>query len=131
MRTLEECIESLELMSSINRREKEKHADVLHYLCMLKANLQQMDTVQKIKEDAVRQRDAHIKALAELKSGGWISIDKQRPEKEGKYLTFCKYRNGSTDIKVKLWKPNYGFTSENMNVFYWMPLPKSPEVSND
>lgn len=68
--------------------------------------------------------------LAQYRNGPrWIPI-RQQPEEERQYLTFCRYRNGSTAIKVKLWK-NYAFTSENENVFYWMPLPAAPEVPDE
>lgn len=64
---------------------------------------------------------------AENAECGWISVKERMPETEGQYLTFCKYRNGSTAVKVKLWK-NFGFTSENENVSFWMELPADPEV---
>ena len=56
----------------------------------------------------------------------WHDRFKKQPEKEGQYLTFCHYRNGSTAYKVKLWK-DYRFTSENDSVFFWMELPENPE----
>ncbi len=50
MKTLTETIESLELLSSINWREKAKHADELHYLREYAADLQARKTVIRCKD---------------------------------------------------------------------------------
>lgn len=59
---------------------------------------------------------------------GWISAKERMPERRGTYLTFCVFRDGQTDIKVKLWTPALGFTSQPKAVTHWMELPKPPEV---
>ena len=66
MRTLEEVIETMTLTCDVNSQYREQNADVLHYLKSYQDALKQMEENQQIIEDAVRQRDAHIKALAEL-----------------------------------------------------------------
>lgn len=58
----------------------------------------------------------------------WISVKDRVPDRRGTYLTHCVFRDGSTDIKVKLWTPEIGFTSETKAVTHWMELPESPEV---
>lgn len=60
----------------------------------------------------------------------WHDRFKKQPEKEGEYLTFCHYRNGSTAYKIKLWH-DYRFTSENDNVFFWIDLPENPESHHE
>ena len=58
---------------------------------------------------------------------GWISVKDKLPEKRGSYLTFCVFRNGETEQKIKLWTPSLGFTSQPRAVTHWMELPKAPE----
>ena len=104
--------------------------DVLRCLREYRAQKDHVAYVESIRVQFEEARDRHLKALGELKgsAGKWNDISRGKlPEKEGQYLTFCKYRNGSTAVKVKLWK-NYCFTSENVNVFYWMELPADPEA---
>jgi len=56
----------------------------------------------------------------------WISVRNRLPEKEGSYLTFVRFRDGSTQQKIKLFK--YGsFTSEAKAVTHWRELPPDPE----
>ena len=58
----------------------------------------------------------------------WISVKDRLPEKEGSYLTFCRYRDGDTRQAIKLWMPRLNrFTSEANAVTHWMPLPPDPE----
>ena len=66
MKTLDDVIEGMQLTGEVNRHYREKHADVLHYLRMYQSALKALDENQQVVEDAVRQRDKHIKALAEL-----------------------------------------------------------------
>ena len=47
----------------------------------------------------------------------------------GPYLTFCRYRDGSTAQKIKLWKDGT-FTSEMKLVTHWMRLPAGPEAEH-
>ena len=61
----------------------------------------------------------------------WISVNDRMPERRGTYLTFCRFRDGQTEIKVKLWAPAIGFTSQAKAVTHWMPLPDAPEERND
>ena len=77
MRTLEEIIETMTLTCDVNSQYREQNADVLHYLKSYQDALKQMEENQQIIEDAVRQRDAHIKALAELKQNNpltWFDL---------------------------------------------------------
>ena len=78
MKTLEELIESMLLASEVNRQYREENADVLHYLKCYQDCLKQMENNQMIIEDAVRQRDAHIKALAEMKRNDPLTWDELR-----------------------------------------------------
>ena len=57
----------------------------------------------------------------------WISVNDRMPNRRGTYLTFCRFRDGQTEIKVKLWTPTIGFTSQAKAVTHWMPLPDAPE----
>ena len=135
MKTLDEVIELSENILMFAHLPKDDTTSTvglaLHYLKSYQSALKQMEENQQIIEDAVRQRDAHIKALAELKNQEkrmqWIPAKYgTMPEREGEYLTLCVYRDGSTAQKIKLWK-DYRFTSENKNVIYWMELPQDPE----
>ena len=61
-------------------------------------------------------------------SGEWISIKDRTPLVKESYLTFCRFRDGQTEQKIKLWNPAEGqFTSQPNAVLYWMPLPADPE----
>ena len=66
----------------------------------------------------------------EIKEGSgmsnWISVNDRMPERRGTYLTFCRYRDGDTAMKIKLWKDG-AFTSEARAVTHWMELPADPE----
>ena len=59
----------------------------------------------------------------------WISVKDRMPTKRGSYLTFCVFQNGQSDIKVKLWTPSMGFTSQQRAVTHWMELPEPPEAN--
>ena len=78
MRTLDEVIESMQLTSDVNRNYREENADVLHYLVEYRACQQHMEVVEQIRQDAVRQRDAHIKALGDLNRNDLLSWDELR-----------------------------------------------------
>lgn len=58
----------------------------------------------------------------------WIPVTERMPETEGTYLTFCRYRDGETVQKLKLWKGG-AFTSEPRQVLFWRELPADPEVT--
>lgn len=58
----------------------------------------------------------------------WIPVTERMPETEGTYLTFCRYRDGDTVQKLKLWKGG-AFTSEPRQVLFWRELPADPEVT--
>lgn len=60
----------------------------------------------------------------------WISVKERTPERGGQYLTWCRYRDGDTAMKIKLWKDG-AFTSEAKAVTHWMPLPEPPEDPDD
>ena len=63
-----------------------------------------------------------------MRSEKWISLAERMPEKKGSYLTFVRYRDGSTRQTIKLWEPwNKTFTSEAKQVLYWRDLPEDPE----
>lgn len=83
MKTLDEVIESMQLTSDVNRNYREENADVLHYLVEYRACQQHMEVVEQIRQDAVRQRDAHIKALGDLNRNEPLTWDELR-EMEGK-----------------------------------------------
>ena len=57
----------------------------------------------------------------------WISVKDRMPERRGSYLTFCRFRDGQTEQKIKLWTPSLGFTSQARAVMYWRELPPDPE----
>lgn len=60
----------------------------------------------------------------------WISIKDQTPLVKKSYLTFCRFRDGQTEQKIKLWNPATGqFTSQPAAVTHWMELPRDPEES--
>ena len=67
MKTLDELIESMQLTSDVNRHYREENADVLYYLVEHREYKKHMELVEQIHQDAVRQRDLHIRALVELK----------------------------------------------------------------
>lgn len=83
MKSLDEVIEEMQLKSDVNRHYREENADVLHYLVLCREYKKQMEIVEQIKQDAVRQRDAHIKALADLKRNEPLTWDELR-SMEGK-----------------------------------------------
>ena len=58
----------------------------------------------------------------------WISVKDRMPTKRGSYLTFCVWRDGTSDQKIKLWTPSLGFTSQPKAVTHWMELPPDPEA---
>ena len=60
----------------------------------------------------------------------WISVNDRMPDRRGTYLVHCRFRDGQTEIKVKLWTPSLGFTSQPKAVTHWMPLPEPPEGFN-
>lgn len=78
----------------------------------------------------ISERQTEEEAVADWNRamGGtkWFSIRRYWPMEEGQYLTYCRYRNGSAAMKIKLWKDSR-FTSENENVMYWKYLPVEPE----
>ena len=67
MKTLDELIEDMLLTSEVNSDYRAEHADEIHYLKLCQSYEQELEDIQQILEDAVRQRDNHIKALAEMK----------------------------------------------------------------
>ena len=83
MKSLDEVIEEMQLKSDVNRHYREENADVLNYLVLCRNYKKQMEIVEQIKQDAVRQRDAHIKALADLKRNDPLTWDELR-QMEGK-----------------------------------------------
>ena len=60
----------------------------------------------------------------------WISVNDRMPDRRGTYLVHCRFRDGQTEIKVKLWTPDLGFTSQPKAVTHWMELPEPPEGFN-
>ena len=98
MRTLDEVIESMQLTSDVNRNYREENADVLHYLVEYRACQQHMQVVEQIRQDAVRQRDAHIKALAELKRNDPLSWEELK-QMEGKPV-WVEYDGYTPDWEV-------------------------------
>ena len=127
MRTLDECIDSLELLSSVNWREKAAHADVLHYLKTYRENQQAYEDGSRKAEEA---RERYVEAVQNCERVEnrykWINIAVRMPQTDGQYLTFVKYRDKTTAVKLKLWKDGT-FTSEPKQVLFWMPLPPDPE----
>ena len=62
----------------------------------------------------------------------WISIKDQTPLVKKSYLTFCRFKDGQTEQKIKLWLPNEGrFSSQPTSVLYWMELPRDPVMMED
>ena len=57
----------------------------------------------------------------------WISVKDRMPTKRGSYLTFCRFRDGQTEQKIKLWTQSLGFTSQARAVTHWRELPPDPE----
>ena len=98
MRTLDEVIESMQLTSDVNRNYREENADVLHYLVEYRACQQHMEVVEQIRQDAVRQWDAHIKALAELKRNDPLSWEELK-QMEGKPV-WVEYDGYTPDWEV-------------------------------
>ena len=98
MRTLDELIEEMQLKSDVNRNYREENADVLHYLVEYRACQQHMEVVEQIRQDAVRQRDAHIKALAELKRNDPLSWEELK-QMEGKPV-WVEYDGYTPDWEV-------------------------------
>lgn len=62
---------------------EEMAKDAVHYLVEYRACQQHMEVVEQIRQDAVRQRDAHIKALGDLKRNDPLTWDELR-QMEGK-----------------------------------------------
>jgi len=126
-RTLDQVIADMQLISDVNAHYREENADVLRYLCEYKVYQRDREVIEQIREDAIRQRDAHIAALRKIKADRWISVKDRLPEIDGTYLCSCRYRDGSTAQKLKLYRSDMGFTSEPKQVTHWRPLPPDPE----
>lgn len=84
MKTLDEVIDAMEYEAQYNNGEqRDFDADALHYLKEYQGMQTLCEANQQKIDDAVRQRDAHIKALAELKRNEPITWDELR-QMEGK-----------------------------------------------
>ena len=71
MKTLDEVITAMENLTTCDDTgfsyiAHDDVVDAVHYLVEYRACQQHMEVVEQIRQDAVRQRDAHIKALGEL-----------------------------------------------------------------
>lgn len=153
MKTLDEVIDDFEKACDLERRcegcsgclgqeygcPNDGAESVPDALCYLKEYRSEKAMWEKTREDEQARYQEAIdncnraenkftlawKDLQAKEAAAWHKWPKI-PHKEGQYLTFCRYRNGSTAMKIKLWKDSR-FTSENEAVQYWRQLPKEPD----